>query len=106
MVCVGDDEENAEEIQADGEGGNISSLVYVECDDNSVRVVCAGEEKCADTSIMIGLVCKEVVVDGVGFEIGVTVRCDKEMVFSLVCGLMRRFASGVSSIDGRLLGSG
>lgn len=36
-----------------GSGGEIFSLMYVECDDNGVCVVCAGEDKGVDEFAMI-----------------------------------------------------
>ena len=36
-----------------GGGSEISSLVCVEYDDNDVGIVCTGESKCVDASVMI-----------------------------------------------------
>ena len=65
--------------------GEISSLVGVEGDGNGVGTVRTLEDKGVDATIMIERVCKEVRIDGVVFEVNVAMRCNEEMIASLVC---------------------
>ena len=76
MSCIGS-----------GGGGEVTSLVGVECDDNGMSVMGVCEEKGLYAAVMIGRVCKKVWVDGVGFEVKRVMECNEEVIVSMVCGL-------------------
>ena len=60
MSCIGS-----------GGGGEVTSLVGVECDDNGMSVMGVCEEKGLYAAVMIGRMGKKVWVDGVGFEVNI-----------------------------------
>ena len=70
-----------------GSGGEISSLVGVEDDNNDVGVVYSGEKNSLDTTVIIGRMRKEVWIDGVVFKVSMDMGREEKVIFSLVCDL-------------------
>ena len=54
-----------------GGGGDVTSLVGVEWDDNGWGIIDTGEENGVDAAVVIGRMCKKVCADGVGFEVNI-----------------------------------
>ena len=70
-------------------GCEVSSLVDVECDDNSKGVMGACDKTGVYTTIMIGRVCKKRRVDGIEFEVHMAAGCNEEVISSMVYGLSK-----------------